>query len=249
MAKTQKYSEDRLLEAVIKFAEVEKGKIKATELARWCRGSMEGLEEVRDYHFTRPVKERDKKTGRMTKRPKLCTVRMEEINRSRSLTAGINANLLLRASNIDTFMEQPAPLQRKMIAETRETVDSLLAANQRLTRENDALKAENQRITAEAGAVTEKLDLLRKTQERLAKQVVHLMKAADEVSRKEMLARMGITDGAVDLAAYTESLQLEINEIVHIGRALAGRIAGGGSQPAAESRDALAASVLSGLDF
>ena len=59
MAKTQKYSEDRLLEAVIKFAEIEKRKIKATELAKWCRGNMEGLEEVRDYHFTRPIKEKD----------------------------------------------------------------------------------------------------------------------------------------------------------------------------------------------
>lgn len=249
MAKTQKYPEDRLLEAVIKFAEIEKGKIKATELARWCRSRMEGLEEVRDYHFTRPVKERDKKTGRVTKRPKLCTVRMEEINKSRSLTAGINANLLLRASNIDAFMEQPASMQRKMIAESRETVDRLLTANQRLARENDALKAENQRITAEAGTVTEKLDLLRKTQERLAKQVAHLMKTTDEMSRKEMLARMGITDGAVDLAAYTESIQLEINEIVHIGSALAGCIAGGSRQPETESRDALADSVLSGLDF
>lgn len=249
MAKTQKYPEDRLLEAVIKFAEVEKGKIKATELARWCRSSMEGLEEVRDYHFTRPVKERDKKTGRVTERPKLCTVRMDEINKSRSLTAGINANLLLKASNIDTFMEQPAPLQRKLVAETRETVDRLLAANQRLARENDALKAENRRIAEETAAVSEKLDLLVKTQERLAGQVTHLMKITDEASRKEMLAGMGIMDGAVDLDAYTESLQMEINKVVHISRALAGRIADGNNQPAAENRDTLAGSVLSGLDF
>lgn len=52
MAKTQKYSEDQLLEAVVKFSEIEKKKIKATELAKWCRDNIEGLEEVRDYHFT-----------------------------------------------------------------------------------------------------------------------------------------------------------------------------------------------------
>ena len=34
MAKTQKYSEDQLLEAVVMFSEIEKKKIKATELAR-----------------------------------------------------------------------------------------------------------------------------------------------------------------------------------------------------------------------
>ena len=62
MAKTQKYSEDQLLEAVVKFSEIEKKKIKATEIAKWCRSTMEGLEEVRDYHFTRPVKEKDEKT-------------------------------------------------------------------------------------------------------------------------------------------------------------------------------------------
>lgn len=55
-------------------------------------------------------------------------------------------------------------------------------------------------------------------------QVVHLMKAADEVSRKEMIARMGITDGAVDLAAYTESLRLGIDEAVHIGETLRSHI-------------------------
>ena len=48
MAKTQKYSEDQLLEAVIKFSEIEKKKIKATELADWCRSNIEGLEDVRD---------------------------------------------------------------------------------------------------------------------------------------------------------------------------------------------------------
>lgn len=47
MAKTQKYSEDKLLEAVVKFSEIEKKKIKATELAKWCRNNVEGLEEVR----------------------------------------------------------------------------------------------------------------------------------------------------------------------------------------------------------
>lgn len=67
MAKTQKYSEDQLLEAVVKFSEIEKKKIKATELARWCRDNIEGLEEVRDYHFTRPIKERMKRRGKWSK--------------------------------------------------------------------------------------------------------------------------------------------------------------------------------------
>lgn len=249
MAKTQKYSEDRLLEAVIKFAEIEKRKIKATELAKWCRGNMEGLEEVRDYHFTRPIKEKDIKTGKMVERPKLCTVRMEEINRSRSVMVGIKTNLLLGSSDIGTFLEQPVQLQRKMIADTREAVGRLLAGNQRLARENDALMAENKRLTAELAVFAEKLDLLAKTQERLEKQVAHLMKASDEASRKEMLARMGVMDGEIDLAAYTESLRLGIDEAVRIGRTLGRYVAAEGRQTKGETGDSLADAVLSGLDF
>lgn len=249
MAKTQKYSEDKLLEAVIKFAEIEKGKIKATELAKWCRGNMEGLEEVRDYHFTRPIKEKDIKTGKMIERPKLCTVRMDEINRSRSVMAGINTNLLLGSSDIGTFMGQPIQLQRKMIADTREAMGRLLAGNQRLARENDALMIENKRLTAELAAFIEKLGLLAKTQERLEKQVVHLMKATDEASRKEMLARMGVIDGEIDLAVYTESLRLGIDEAVRIGRTLGRYVAAESRQAKGETGDGLADAVLSGLDF
>lgn len=113
MAKTQKYSEDKLLEAVVKFSEIEKKKIKATELAKWCRDNIEGLEEVRDYHFTRSVKEKDERTGKMVERPKRCTLKIEEINKSRSLIVSINKNLLLQASNIDIFMEQPDSAKEK----------------------------------------------------------------------------------------------------------------------------------------
>ena len=74
----------------------------------------------------------------------------------------------------------------------REAVGRLLAGNQRLARENAALMAENKRLTAELAVFTEKLDLLAKTQERLEKQVVHLMKATDEASRKRCLQGWGL---------------------------------------------------------
>lgn len=225
MAKTQKYSEDQLLEAVVKFSEIEKKKIKATELAKWCRSNMEGLEEVRDYHFTRPVKEKDEKTGKIIERPKLCTVRIEEINKSRSLTVSINTNLLIRASNIDTFMELPVSLQRKMIVETRETVDELLTKNTNVTRENEALKAENKRLKADVLTAKDKLDSLQKTQNKLIKQVTYLMKSSDEVARKEVLSKMGIEDSSVDLDAYTKSLQQDIDTVMDISKVLRKQIA------------------------
>ena len=76
MAKVQKYSEDQLLTAVVKFSEIEKKKIKATELAKWCRENMVGLEEVRDYHFTRSIKELDNKSGKMVERSYQLTSRL-----------------------------------------------------------------------------------------------------------------------------------------------------------------------------
>ncbi|MCR5526299.1 MAG: hypothetical protein K6F39_02805 [Lachnospiraceae bacterium] len=220
MAKTQKYSEDQLLEAVIKFSEIEKKKIKATELADWCRRNIEGLEEVRDYHFTRSIKEKDEKTGKMIERPKLCTLKIEEINKSRSLTVSINTNLLLRASNIDAFMEQPEAAKRKMIVETRETVDKLLARNGNITRDNEALRAENKSMKSDILIMTDKIDALKKAQDKLIKQVSYLMKVTDETTRKEMLAQMGIEDESADLNTYSESLQQELSEVMDINKSL-----------------------------
>lgn len=220
MAKTQKYSEDQLLEAVIKFSEIEKKKIKATELADWCRRNIEGLEEVRDYHFTRSIKEKDKKTGKMIERPKLCTLKIEEINKSRSLTVSINTNLLLRASNIDAFMEQPDSAKRKMIVETRETVDKLLTRNGNITRENEALRAENKSMKSDILIIADKIGALQKAQDKLIKQVSYLMKATDEAIRKEMLAQMGIEDGAMDLNMYLASIHQELSEVMDINQSL-----------------------------
>lgn len=220
MAKTQKYSEDQLLEAVVRFSEIEKKKIKATELAKWCRENIEGLEEVRDYHFTRPIKEKDEKTGKMVERPKLCTVRMEEINKSRSLTVSINTNLLLKASSIDAFMEQPDSAKRKMIVETRETVDKLLTRNANITRENEALKVENKSMKSEILSVSEKVEALWKAQSKLIKQVTYLIKSTDEVARKKILEQMGITDRTVDLDVYTKSLQQDIEDVMDINKVL-----------------------------
>lgn len=250
MAKTQKYSEDQLLEAVIKFSEIEKKKIKATELADWCRRNIEGLEEVRDYHFTRSIKEKDEKTGKMIERPKLCTLKIEEINKSRSLTVSINTNLLLRASNIDAFMEQPDAAKRKMIVETRETVDKLLTRNGNITRENEALRAENKSMKSDILIMADKIGALQKAQDKLIKQVSYLMKATDEAIRKEMLAQMGIEDESVDLNTYSESLQQELSEVMDINKSLRKYLSETDDVPdTKEKQTNIAGDIMSGLDF
>jgi len=250
MAKTQKYSEDQLLEAVVKFSEIEKKKIKATELANWCRNNIEGLEEVRDYHFTRSVKEKDEKTGKMIERPKLCTLKIEEINKSRSLTVSINTNLLLRASNIDTFMEQPDATKRKMIVETREIVDKLLTRNGNITRENEALRSENKSMKSDILIMTDKIEALQKAQDKLIKQVSYLIRVTDEVARKEMLAQMGIEDESVDLNTYSESLQQELSEVMDINKSLRLYLSETDDiLDTKEKQNNIAGDIMSGLDF
>ena len=253
MARTQKFPEDLLLEAVVKYAETEKGKIKATELAAWAALNIKGLEGVRDYHFMRPVRDKDPKTGKQTAGKKACTLRMEEINRTRSLTESVKRNALLKASTIEAFMEQPDYVQRRQIADTRETVGRILAKNASLTRENDSLHATNRQLKAEVSVLSEKVEALSRTQMILSRKVLFLMKETDEASRKAILAEMGIEDQAIDLDTYTQSLSLDIRDIMDINRAVTRHVAAYGSIPDEEKDDqstaSLSDSVMAGLHF
>ena len=253
MARTQKYTEELLLEAVVKYAETKRGKIKATELAEWAGANITGLEGVRDYHFMRPVREKDPQTGAVTVRRKPCTVRMDEINRARSLTAQISRNTLLKASTIEEFMNQPGFIQCRQIAETRETVGRLAAKNESLSRANEALRAENKSFRKGMEQLTEDIRRLQDTQGRLTKQVMYLMKAADEKSRKEALADMGLSDRSVDLDVYTRSLEQEIVSVMDLRKVL-GKFLLEEANPAvpgagSDSDKTMAEEVLSGIDF
>ena len=253
MARTQKYTEELLLEAVVKYAEAERGKIKATELADWAGANITGLEGVRDYHFMQPVRERNLQTGVVMVRHKLCTVRMEEINRARSLTSQISRNTLLKASAIEDFMKQPGFVQRRQIAETRETVGRLAAKNESLSRANEALRAENKSFRKGMEQLTEDIRRLQDTQGRLTKKVMYLMKAADEKSRKEALTDMGLSDRSVDLDVYTRSLEQEIVSVMDLRKVL-GKFLLEEANPAvpgaeSDSDKTMAEEVLSGIDF
>jgi len=253
MARTQKYTEELLLEAVVKYAETKRGKIKATELAEWAGANISGLEGVRDYHFMRPAREKNPQTGAVTVRQKSCTARMDEINRARSLTAQISRNTLLKASTIEEFMNQPGFIQRSQIAETRETVGRLAAKNESLSRANEALRAENKSFRKGMEQLTEDIRRLQDTQGRLTKQVMYLMKAADEKSRKEALADMGLSDRSVDLDVYTRSLEQEIVSVMDLRKVL-GKFLLEEANPAvpgagSDSDKTMAEEVLSGIDF
>lgn len=185
----------------------------------------------------------------MIERPKFCKIRMEEINKSRSLTVSINTNLLLRASNIDTFMEQPDSTKRKMIVETRETVDRLLVRNGSITRENEALKSENKSMKSDILKMTDKIAALQKAQDKLIKQVTYLMKVTDDTARKEILSQMGIKDGSVDLNTYIDSLQQKLSEIVDINKTLTKYLATVDNDGGNDNTTNICNKIMSGLNF
>lgn len=220
MARTQKYSEDLLLEAVIKYSEIEKGKIKATELASWAKNNIRGLEGVRDYHFMRLIKETDSKSGKTIHIKKPCTIRIEEINKARSVTECVKRNVLLNASSIDDFMEQSDYVKRLLIAETRETVDKILIKEAKVVRENKVLYEENKWLKSELSNLFEKVKVLQNKQDMLIRKVTYLMKIMDENSRKTALQQMGIEEGNIDLDIYIQNLSLNIQEVMNINKIL-----------------------------
>lgn len=221
MARTQKFSEEILLTAVVKYSEICKGKIKATQLAEWSRNNIEGLAEVRDYHFTRPVKEYDVKTGKIKKRSKLCTIKINEINKNRSVATSINTNILLSASNCRAMFELPQIEQEKLIIDTRQVVSKLFEKSRNLQRENAVIQQINREQTAIIKELENKIKDIQKKQRQLEKKVNYIMRVTDEEMRLKMLKNMGISDGVVDLNVYKKKIEEELEDIFNIKKSLA----------------------------
>ena len=220
MAKTQKYSDDLLLEAVVKYSETVRTKIKATELAVWANQNIPGLEGVRDYHFMRPITVKDPKTGKNKKKEKLCTKRIDEINKARSVTASVSNNVLLQASNIDRFFELHRSEQKRFIEETRTSFHALIKERGRLSTENEILRQKNKEQSITIADLQDVTSNIEKKQRLLEKQVNYLLKATDVETRREMLAGMGIGDNYIDIYTYMKSISEDIENMFDIGKAI-----------------------------
>lgn len=240
MAKTQTYTDDLLLSAVIKYAERFSGKIFITDLAKWASENISGLEGVQYYHFARPVKIKDPKTGKMNKKKKLCTERIEEINKARSVTYCVKKNTLLQSAQVDDFLSLPAQTQRKVILDTREQMDALVKKNIYLTQTNKQLQAENKGLMEVSQENNEKWNELSARQKRLVKQMEGLLTVYGEDSMREALRKIGVTDEGFDLKAYTESLSLDIQDNFSIKEAL--------KQPK-DHGNVVTDDIMKGLDF
>ena len=222
MAKTQKYADELLTEAVVRYADVYHGRIKATELAEWASKNIAGLEGVRDYHFLRPVKERNSKTLKIVERTKLCTVRIEEINAGRRVATELSRNVLLNSTNVDSFLNLPVNEQRQAILDTRAQVSKLRTENNKLHRENESLSTKYRVLSEQAEKLDAKIKELNQKQEKLRVAVNRAMMAYDDEERRKVLASIGISDDTLDLDTYVDSLSIGLSEAFSINAAIKG---------------------------
>lgn len=220
MAKTQKYADDLLTEAVVKYADVYLGRIKATELAEWAAKNITGLEGVRDYHFLRPIKEKNPKTQKTVERTKLCTVRIDEINAGRRVATELNRNVLLNSANVDNFLNLPVNEQRQTILDTRAQVSKLRSENMKLHRENELLSAKYRVLSERSEKLEAKIEELNRKQEKLRVAVNRAMAVYDDGERRKVLESIGICDGSLDLDTYVDSLSIGLSEAFLINTAI-----------------------------
>ena len=220
MGKEQKYSEEKLLEAVVKYAGLHKRKIKTTELAAWASMNIDGLEGVKDYHFTRDVTETDPKTGEKTTRPKECKKKIDEINKSRHTASEMRTNPLLQASNVDAFLECPPHEQRMWILETRKQVEKVMAENRELQKKESTESARNNAVAEQLVQLDNRLAQLKEKQEDLLRAVKNAMDKLDVDARKAVLASIGITDRNIDLDTYANSLTIEVGDVFDMNRVI-----------------------------
>lgn len=240
MAKAQTYTDEELLSAVVRYADEHEGRIKYSELAKWARENMLGMESVRDYMFYRPLREKNRKTGKITEVKKQCTKRVEQINESRSTVHAVRANALLHSASVNTFFDLPRSSQAELIVKTRELVDKMAATDKYLKNQNQALKVENEYLKAEGAKTAEKLKDLEVRVKMLQQSCDKILESNDESLRRQVLAEIGVKDGSFDLRMYMKSLKIELDEAFSINKAIMQQ-----HKDTAISNDEL----MSGLDF
>lgn len=250
MAKKQKIDNDLLLEAVVKYADSCKGKIKYKELAEWSAANIAGLEEVRDYMFSRPITAKDPVTGKVKTQDRPCTIRINEINASRTVAVGMAANVLIQASDVEIFMSLPRAEQRRAILSTREQVASLTKRNIYLEREYKCVLTENKDLKSLCEELDLKLQAAIETHKVLKKQINYIYKFTDEVKRKQALEQIGITEDGFQLLVNQESQYVE--EAFSFGDAIKKfqKVAEQAEEPPLTvSSESLTDDIMKGLDF
>lgn len=220
MAQKEKYTDDKLTDAVIRYSEAFPGKIKITELAKWASRNIPGLEEVQPHNFRGKRKIINKRTGKAEMVALEAFERIQVINRMRTGEAAVRSCELFRASKPDVFMTLPKPEQRRQILEMRGYCERLAGENRSLTRENIALAAENKALKESSEKLQDMLVQIQKRQELMEKKMSLMVNVMDVKRQKEVLYSMGVMDGGVDIEIYQKSLRQDIESAFSISKAM-----------------------------
>lgn len=227
MAKTQKYDEGLLMKALLDYAGIHKGKIKATELAKWANTNIPGLEDVKGYHFLRKGREKDLKSGQTLEVTRPVTERLNALNEERQLKAVVELNPLLRSTDLDAFFTYSRVEQRQMILNTRTQFEKLMAHNSYLADQNVYLKKENTTLMERQTVIEERLDRLAAEIEQFKKKQKGMLVAVDEYMRTKALSDIGIIDKDFDFNRFIESMQVGLNDVFSIAKSIQSFNSGG----------------------
>ena len=215
MGRNAKYNEKDLLNVVIVYADKYPAKkIKATDLAEWANENISELRGVQAYHFTRPVKIINKKTGKTELCEKECKIRMDEINKLRALYPHVEGNFIFSSACIDQFWDLGSYKQREYLQSAREQYFQLKKEIIRQQNEIEALKNELKHfynLTEDLAVLREEI---RRETAKISSQVSYLFKAADEETRKHILDKSGISE--LDLKKYNAYMREKDGQLLSI---------------------------------
>lgn len=201
MGRNAKYNEKELLSAVIVYADKYPAKkIKATDLAEWANENILELRGVQAYHFTRPVKIINKKTGKTELCEKECKIRMDEINKLRVLYPHVEGNLIFSSASIDQFWDLGSYKQREYLQSAREQYFQLKKDIVRQQNEIEALRNELKHLYNLTEDLVVLREEIRRETAKISSQVSYIFKVTDEETRKHILDKSGISE--LDLKKY-----------------------------------------------
>ena len=216
MAQKARFSDDQLMDAVIRYSEAFHGKIKVSELARWASENISGMEGVQAHNFRAKRKTYNSRTGKPEERELEAFIRIQELNRIRAGTGPAGQNVFLHASDPDAYLRLPKAEQRRQILEARSFVETTNSKNRSILRENAAIRAENERVKEENCRQNRLLAEIQKKQEALDRQLRMVIQEIDANEKTDILCSLGVMDGGFDLVAYQASLRQDIRDAFSI---------------------------------
>ena len=220
MAQKEKYTEEQLMDAVVKYSETVSGKIKITELAKWAADNVPGLEGIQAHNFRGKRKVINKRTGKQEQVQLQAFERIQSINEMRMGTEAMRSTELLHSSDPDKFLYLPRPIQRRQILDAREFIEKLIDKDRALTKQNNVLMEENIRLKDDNIKLQDRFDQIQERQGMIEKKLSQMIRVMDEQMQAETLQSLGVMNDGVDLEAHVKSLRQDTEDVFSISKSI-----------------------------